>query len=138
MPGRFKGLKGKKILPLWLRMVSDVLGYRFGPIEALPIPADIHITRASFAIGLLRGEFSGSLDDDLKGMVREAWRTLGSQLDGGWIPYDEPLWQLSRLGCGARHARGNPDCPNRDNCPIGDTCVRGVVKVYSDCVEIDT
>ncbi len=138
VPGRFKGLKGTKIFPLWLRMVSDILGYRFSSLEALPIPADIHITRASFAIGLLRGRYRGSLDDTLKDAVREAWRVLGSRLEGGWVPYDEPLWQLSRLGCRKRHLDGLPDCPMRGLCPVGETCVRGTVKVFANHVEIDT
>lgn len=51
------------------------------------------------------------------------------------LQLDEPLWHLSRYGCKFR--KGN-FCEKRKACPIGEFCVRGIVNVSAERVEVNT
>lgn len=136
--GRFSGLKGAKIFPLWLRMLADILGYAFEDFDTLSIPVDIHIARATFATGILGGRYDGPLGGSLIALVRHAWKTACEGAGERVMTFDEPLWQLSRLGCTHRHRAGHPDCPKRETCPIGDLCPPGRIEVSTAGVRIDT
>ncbi len=137
-PNRFKGLRGPKIFPLWLRILADIEKYRFVGFEDLPIPVDIHIARATFATGILRGKYTGPLDSALLQRIRDAWKSACATSDDVPILFDEPLWQLSRLGCTARHSAGSSDCPKRPGCPIGTSCPRGTIEVSTRGVRVNT
>jgi hypothetical protein len=62
----FRGLRGPKIFPLWLRMLADIEGYQFGNFESLPIPVYIHVARATFTTHLMTGRHKGPSDGRLK------------------------------------------------------------------------
>ncbi len=136
--GRFLGLRGAKIFPLWIRMLTDVLGYQFQNYSALPIPVDIHIARASFTTGLVRGKYEGPFGEELIALLRRAWTEACVATGESHMSFDEPLWQLSRLGCTHRHEGGSPDCPRRMVCPIGGLCPRGWVSVSTEGVRVET
>jgi hypothetical protein len=51
----FPFLSGNKIFPLWIRMLHDNVGIDLKNLDKIPIPVDIHIARASFTTGCLRG-----------------------------------------------------------------------------------
>lgn len=136
--GRFKGLGGCKIFPLWLRMMADIEQLRFDGIEQLSIPVDVHIARSTFTVGILRGSYQGSLGDSFRECIRNAWRTTCEQYEEAPIAFDEALWHLSRLGCTYRHKGGSKDCPRRAECPVGANCPTGIVRVSSGSVTIST
>jgi hypothetical protein len=128
----FPYFRGPKISALWVRMLRDNVGIQFKNMDKIPIPTDIHIVRATFSTGVLRGNYSGSLDGARR-HVEKAW-TEG--LKGtGLIPLDvdEPLWNLSRYGCSRR--REDP-CPVKRACPVGGHCVTGVIHVSTSGVEV--
>jgi len=135
---RFLGLKGRKILPLWLRMLRDIEGLPFRGLAHLDMPVDVHIARATFTVGLAKGKFSGSLSS-LIPFIQQAWRDSTPDSDNRIaLDYDESLWNLSREGCHYRHSSGNTDCPKRSACVIGGSCPKGVISVSTDRVVVDT
>ena len=135
---RFKGLGGAKIFPLWLRMLADIEKYKFAGFDDLPIPVDIHIARATFTTGILRGSYSGPLDEAILQYIRDAWReACKAEVDVPML-FDEALWHLSRLGCTERHRGASPDCPKRAACPIGASCPRGVIEIAAGGVKVLT
>lgn len=135
---RFQGLKGPKIFPLWLRILNRVLGYEFKGYEALPIPVDVHIARATFTTGLVRGRYDGPFDSNLIDFIRQAWTEACKRAGEAHMTFDEPLWQLSRLGCTRRNERSGADCPVRSRCPIGETCPKSTIELSMSGVSIAT
>jgi hypothetical protein len=132
-PG-FPFLRGPKISALWVRMLRDNVGLGLRNMDKIPIPTDIHIVRATFCTGVLRGKFSGTMSE-ARPYVEEAW---AAALPGtGLIPVDidEPLWHLSRYGCSARTPSG---CPLKEQCPVGAYCARGAISVSTKGVEVRT
>jgi hypothetical protein len=136
VPGRFLGLKGDKILPLWLRMLDEVPGYEFANFEALDMPVDVHVARAAFTTGLVRGRFEGTLEELRAPLVR-LWREACAGEPGGHMAFDEAVWQLGQLGCTTRRRGAEPDCARRVECPIGTTCPKGRLEFASERVSID-
>ena len=59
----FPSLSGDKIFPLWIRMLHDNVGIRLKNLEKMPIPVDVHIARATFTTGCLKGVYTGSIAD---------------------------------------------------------------------------
>jgi hypothetical protein len=135
-------LRGDKIGPLWLRMLRDNVGEsRLVGLERVPIPVDVHVARATFALGVVRGRYSGPLDEAYE-MVREAWFAGVQGLEAHGRPMvaldvDEALWNLSRLGCTNRD-KTTGNCPVIARCEAKSLCVLGKIVVNSDHVEFDT
>jgi hypothetical protein len=79
----FPFLRGKKIGPCWLRMLRDNVGLSIRNLEAVPIPVDIHVARASLAVGLVRGQYEGRVAG-IHEEIRRAWResAKGLRVDG--------------------------------------------------------
>lgn len=135
-------LRGKKIGPLWVRMLRDNIGIsQLKNINRVPIPVDIHVARASLALGVVRGKYLGPLEP-LFEMIREAWFKSTQGLSYGRremvaLDLDKPLWNLSKHGCADRLADGN-DCPRKHECSVQDLCVYGKIAINNTKVELDT
>ena len=128
----FPFLRGKKIGPLWLRMLRDNAGYSIRNLEAVPIPVDVHVARASLAIGLIRGHYEGGVDGIYQ-EIRRAWResVKGLMVDGREmiaLDVDEPLWHLSKYGCTDRDAETGI-CRHLERCDAREFCLRGSLNV---------
>lgn len=68
----FPYLKGRKIGPLWLRVLSDSVGTdRLQRLEEVPIPVGVHVARATLALGAVRGSYTGRLAS-LFDVIRDA------------------------------------------------------------------
>jgi hypothetical protein len=135
---KFPYLTGDKIFPLWIRMLHDNVGINLRNLDKIPIPVDIHIARASFTTGCLTGKYSGSISE-VRYIIDEAWKSAVESINHPKLKYrlqlDEPLWHLSRYGC---KFRTNNFCPKRAGCPVSQFCVRGIVHVTPETIEIDT
>jgi hypothetical protein len=130
----FPFLRGPKISSLWVRMLRDNVGLQLSRMDQVPIPMDIHIGRATLSTGVLRGRFRGTLDQ-IRPYVEEVW---AKGLEGSrFIPLDidEPLWHLSRYGCSKRSPDG---CPVTEQCPVQVFCARGMVRVSTEALEVNT
>jgi hypothetical protein len=109
--------------------------------EDVPIPVDIHVARATLAVGVVRGQFEGGLAS-LFDQIRRAWFDSVVGLAVGnrsmiALDVDEPLWHLSRYGCTNRH-KTTGECPHFSRCEMQDFCIPGRIVVASGKVEVDT
>jgi len=130
----FPYLSGKKILPLWIRMINDVIGINLKNLDKIPIPVDIHIARATLCLGCLKGKYIGSIEDIFM-EIDKVWKDACKSLPYYRLQLDEPLWHLSKYGCTNR--RDNY-CINSMKCPVSQYCIPGKVYVSANRVEIDT
>jgi hypothetical protein len=137
----FPLLKGKKIGPLWVRMLRDNVGIELTGLADVPIPVDVHVLRATVCSGVIHGRYAGSLEPIFE-QVRRVWQdaTLGQTLPDGRsmvaLDVDEALWTLSRLGCSRRGNGQLGVC--RPGCPASTGCVDGVILIQENRCEIDT
>jgi hypothetical protein len=135
-------LRGPKIGPLWLRMLRDNVGVStLRNLDSVPIPVDVHVARATLALGIVGGQHSGSIRD-LFQRIREAWfqSVEGLQVrDRPMIALDvdEPLWTLSKYGCTNRQ-KPTGGCPVHRSCEMAAFCVPGLIDVTSSSVEVAT
>lgn len=134
-------LRGNKISPLWLRMLRDNVGLKLQNLDKVPIPVDVHVARASLAIGVVKGKFRGRLQN-LFNRIRSVWAESVTGLtakDREMVPIDvdEPLWHLSKYGCTKRNKlTGN--CPLKGECEAKDYCINGKIIIDNYKVEMDT
>lgn len=120
-----------KILSLWLRMLHDEAHIPFNDLNLVPIPVDTHIARATFTIGCLYGRYHGPFKEIVP-KIRAAWRRACEGTGYYSLQLDEPLWNLSRLGCTNR-VPGY--CQKSGECGIyqdGFCVIDGIVKVSQD------
>lgn len=134
----FPSLSGNKIFPLWIRMLHDNVGINLKNLEEMPIPVDVHIARATFTTGCLRGEYIGSISD-ITPKIDEAWKTAIAEIEHQKLKYalqmDECLWHLSKYGC---RFRKDDFCPKRGECHVGKLCIGGHVQVSAKGIKINT
>lgn len=116
---RFPYLKGKKIAPLWLRMLADSWqGHPIQALQHLPIPVDRHIAAATVMTGCIR-EIDGVDWETLIANVVLVWFRACEGTPYYPLQFDEALWHLSRRGC--RKTLGFP-CQFRTRCPVSQYC----------------
>jgi endonuclease III len=98
----------------------------------VPIPVDIHVARATLALGVVRGEYRGKLEELFK-YVRDVWRDSmrGLRVEDREmiaLDVDEPLWHLSKHGCVKRDAETGA-CLAQQACEVGEFCTEGRIKI---------
>lgn len=131
---RIRFLSGKKIGPLWLRMLHDNGGVRLKGMNDLPIPVDVHIARSTLAIGAI--EADGPLDSEqLRVAIQSVWEDACRDKPYYALRLDEPLWQQSRLGC---TNRTSTSCAMREECIVSDLCVRGRISLTTSGADVAT
>ncbi|MFW6047376.1 MAG: hypothetical protein ACOCP4_06305 [Candidatus Woesearchaeota archaeon] len=122
-------------------MLRDNVGIKLNKFEKVPIPVDVHVARATFALGVVRGNIKISLDK-IYAKVRKAWFESVSSVklenkSMAALDIDEPLWHLSRYGCRNRD-KNTGECPIYYNCDLKEFCIRGKIKISNKQVELDT
>ena len=138
----FPYLRGPKIGPLWLRMLRDNVGVsQLTGLDGVPVPVDIHVARATLCLGVVRGHFAGSLAS-LFEPIRQAWfaSVQGLSIKGRAmiaLDVDEPLWHLSKYGCGQRNAEIGM-CPFQARCEGGRFCVPGKIELVKNRATVAT
>ena len=130
----FPFLRGPKISALWVRMPRDNVGLSFTNMSRIPIPMDVHIARATFSVGVLKGTIRGTLDQ-VRPLVEKAWADGLKNLRLIPLDVDEPLWHLSRYGCSRRGPAG---CPVKGECVARLYCAGGLVRVSASGLEVNT
>jgi hypothetical protein len=135
-------LRGPKIGSLWVRMLRDNAGIeQLKNLDAVPIPVDIHVARATLATGVIRGKTQGQLHDLFED-IRTAW---AESLKGLYakdrpmiaLDVDEPLWHLSKYGCTYRD-KENGVCPLSGQCEAREFCVKGKIAIEKSFLDLDT
>ena len=138
----FPYLRGNKIGSLWLRMLRDNVGIKkLKKLDRVPIPVDIHVARSTLAVGVVRGTFSGKLDD-LFEIVRQAWfeSVRGLRVKNRpmiALDVDEPLWHLSKYGCTKRDKKTG-ECSKIRRCEAKEYCIPGAININSNHIEMRT
>lgn len=139
-------LRGSKIGPLWVRMLRDNVGASgLKNLNQVPIPVDIHVARATLALGVVRGQVIDRLE-----VLFDEIRTIWSQSVEGLtaknkpmiaLDLDEALWHLSKYGCSYRD-KMTEQCPKASTCELKEYCIPGKVFLYKKktitMVELDT
>jgi hypothetical protein len=134
-------LRGPKIGPLWIRMLRDNIGLELKNLDKIPIPVDTHVIRATLATGVIRGEFKTTRDKITK-YTQEVWFESFKKLHNEGIDLiplnmDKPLWHLSKNGC-YRRDKITGDCPYYSECIAKEFCVKGMIKIKDNIVEVNT
>ena len=131
---RFPRLRGRKIGPLWIRMLADECGVPLKRLDEIPIPVDVHIARTTFACGALHGSAHAGVEE-LADAIADVWREACRGLDAYPLQLDQALWLQSRDGCSTR--RGDT-CPRESECAISDLCVGGQIAISDGVVQVMT
>jgi len=132
----FPSISGSKMFPHWIRSLKEKFNLPVKGYGDLPIPVDVHVARATFTTGCIRGKYSSKgLNETLKRLVVKVWSIALKELDFPPVEMFRPLWLLSKFGCRYRKGTERPKYPV---CPAKEFCVEGVVIVSSTRVEIDT
>ena len=119
-PG-FPYLRGRKIGPLWIRILDDSARVPLRRMEKVPIPVDIHIARATLMTGVLSGNFRGRFAELAK-HVESVWAdALRDDPQLYPLRIDQALCHWSRLGCS--QTPGFP-CIHADRCPVAEYCTQ--------------
>ena len=135
-------LKGNKIGPLWLRMLRDNAGIdRILNMDKIPIPVDVHVARATLALGIVRGQYQGS-SETIFIEIRKAWSLCTKGVFANnrimiSLDVDEPLWHLSKYGCTDRNPQ-NGTCLKKWTCELREFCIPGKIDVSANMISIDT
>lgn len=134
VPGDFPWLKGRKIAPLWVRMMAHEVGLPLRGLEQIPIPVDIHIARTTFASGGLVGSFHGTVGEAAPA-IEALWADALRDGDPYPLQIDQALWLQSRLGCSRRRDDG---CPREAECVLTDLCTAGTLRFEGDTLVVET
>lgn len=140
----FPYLRGNKIGPLWLRMLRDNIGiHNLKNLDKVLIPVDIHIARATLSLGIVRGSYEGSFNNNVFDPIKNAWLESVKGLNTGNQPMialdiDEALWHLSKYGCSKHRDKVTGECVAFNRCEAKDYCIKGKVNLDSNYVELKT
>jgi len=137
----FPQIIGDKRAPKWLHMIRDSGGYDgFFGFEKIPMMADIHITRASIALGVVHGRYSGQLSPITQKVLDtwyEAEAATPKSSSVGLYEVSEFLHQLSKNGCILRDGK-RTQCPRSSECLLKDYCVPGMYAIENKGILMDT
>jgi len=138
----FPYLRGPKIGSLWVKMLRDNARIEdIVNLEKVPIPVDVHVARATLALGVVKGRYQGSLNV-VYDAIRGAWKQGVLGVSTGKYPMipldvDEPLWHLSKFGCRNRDTITG-ECPLKMVCVMREYCVDGRLRIGKDGVILET
>lgn len=117
---RFPFLSGDKILPMWLKILSEDAEVKLKNMEKLPLPVDKNVAEATFNL-ILKKSFQGIVDKRVKETVRNVWRRIADRLNVPVISFDTPLWTLGGIGCSDPYKARCIDCPVSKHCYVVQT-----------------
>jgi len=120
-------------------MLKDNAEINFQNLEKVPIPVDRHIARATLTLGILRGQFYGSIESLYK-KIREVWFKIAEDLNFKIFPLkmDIHLWCLSKYWCSKNRDNEKGECKIKERCFLNDFCVKGKIILKDNRAEIDT
>ncbi|PWR70931.1 hypothetical protein [Methanospirillum lacunae] len=138
----FQHFIGERKGMLWLSLLKNDAGIdTLTNLNKIPLLTDIHIVRASIALGLAYGSYSGQISL-ISQKVRELWEEAltqnGSDKDGiTTFDLSEVLRNLSRNGCSHKDGK-RTRCQHFEECPFNRFCVEGLFALENKGVLIDT
>lgn len=133
---------GDKKGQLWLNLLREEAGIQeITNLNKLSLITDIHIVRASIALGLIYGSYSGQITI-ISQKVRELWeQAIGdARYDGremSTFELSEILRNLSKNGCVQKDGK-RIICPQYEQCPFNSYCITGLFSLDNKGALIDT
>jgi len=112
----FPFLSGDKILPMWLKILSEDADVRLQNMEKLPLPVDKNVAEVTFNV-LFKKRFNGNVDPETIEAVRTVWKRIADKLSVPVISFDTPLWTL-----GGNQGCSNLQKANCNRCPVKRHC----------------
>lgn len=116
----FPLLRGKKIGPVWIRIMANPGGARIVPADAMSVGVDIHVRRLTRNLGVLddgQAVAVVDVDDDMRDAeIRRTWNDAAIRADiqgppgvaSGAGALDPALWFFGRYGCRHCDASARP------------------------------
>ncbi len=138
----FQHFIGEKKGQLWLALLKNDVGItELVNLNKIPLLTDIHIVRASIALGLVYGSYSGQISL-ISQKVRELWEEALTQNGSEGVQITtfsltEALRSLSRNGCSHKDGK-RARCPHFEECPFNRFCVDGLFSLENKGALIDT
>lgn len=137
----FPQIIGDKRAPRWLYMIRNSGGYDgFSGFEKIPMLTDIHVTRASIALGVVHGRYSGQISP-ISQKVYDTWKEAEAASDSNTSPglymLSDFLRNLSKNGCILRDGKRH-QCPLLSECPMKEYCVPGIYAIENKGILMDT
>ena len=138
----FQHFIGEKKGQLWLHLLKKDAGLQqIKNLNTLSLITDVHVVRASIAIGIIYGSYSGQVAL-ISQKVREIWEETigGAQSDGrdiSTLELSESLHNLSKNGCSQKDGKRGA-CPCFTKCPFNMFCVNGIFSIENKGALIDT
>lgn len=138
----FPKILGNKKGYVWIKLLRHFLAdVSFSDLNKTPFPVDIHIVRATIALGLLYGKYSGQLGP-VSQKIQDIWF---SGIDGDeykgvqYSAFDIPdyLRSLSKNGCMLKDGKRS-QCPRYHECPMQKFCIQGIFSIENNALMIDT
>ncbi|HWQ67516.1 MAG TPA: hypothetical protein VN372_11700 [Methanospirillum sp.] len=126
---------------LWLSLLKGEVGLdQIKNLDNVPLITDIHVVRASIALGIIYGTYSGQISV-LSPKVRELWEVAIHEVQesGGMTTFElsEALRNISKNGCYQRDGK-RIVCPRFEHCPLSRFCAKGIYSLDNKGVFIDT
>lgn len=117
----FPILKGPKIGPMWVRMLTCPGGANVSSLETIPVAVDVHVRKTTEYLGVLKTR--GERLEDIRARIQHAWaeNVRKGGAEGPGVLADTPsavdpaLWFFGKWGCS--HCE---DCRRR--VPVADVC----------------
>ena len=119
---RFPMLRGPKIGPMWVRMLTEPGGATITRIDTIPVAVDVHVRRISEYLGIVTTQ--GLALRIAKPKIQSAWQKAvaasadlfgPSRIAGTCAALDPALWSFGKYGC--RHCE-----TVGERVPIGRAC----------------
>lgn len=138
----FQHFIGERKGQLWLSLLKNDAGIeKLTNLNKLSILTDIHTVRASIALGLVYGSYSGQISL-ISQKVRELWEealTQNGQENSGITTFGltEALRSLSRNGCSHKDGK-RTQCQHFEECPFNQFCVEGIFTLENKGAFVDT
>ncbi len=117
----FPLIRGCKLMPLYLRIMHEKKLLKLADPVNIEIPVDIQILRLSFYTGFLKTRaVEVVVSEELRRLVRSAWRDVASELGVSPWRLDKPAWSIARAYCSKlRHS----------TCPLESVCEKEILRV---------
>ena len=102
---RFPMLRGKKVGPMWVRMLAEHGGAAIRRIDRIPVAVDVHVRRVTENLGVAS---TGDLQlEEARPKIQSAWKKAvsaanicgPSRIAGTCAALDPALWSIGKYGC---------------------------------------
>jgi len=138
----FQHFIGEKKGQIWLNLLREEVGlHQITNLNKIPLITDIHVVRASIALGIIYGSYSGQISL-ISQKAREIWdetikETLSDEKGMSTLELSDSLRNLSKNGCSRKDGK-REICPHFTICPFNMFCVNGIFSIENKGALIDT